>query len=255
MDKVIKGLPNTDDPLNPLKQFTAARIAIGRAGVSIPTKQSLEFNLAHAHARDAVYSVLDIDALSEKLKPFGLPVLALHSKAENRAQYLQRPDLGRKLKKSSAHKLEDNAGDYDIVIIIADGLSATAVNEHAVNLLQKLISLLVAAKLKLAPVCLMEQGRVAAGDKVAHLLNAKFSVLLIGERPGLSAADSIGAYLTYDPKPGLTDESRNCISNIRPKGLPSKLAAEKIFYLIQESFRLKLSGVALKDNQGLISNL
>ena len=253
MDKLIKGLPNTDDPLNPLKEFTAARIAIGRAGVSIPTKQSLEFNLAHAHARDAVYSILDVDGLSDKLKQFDLSTLHLHSKAENRAQYLQRPDLGRKLKKSSTHKLEDNAGNYDVVIIIADGLSATAVNEHAVSVVQKLIPLLSAAKLKLAPICLIEQGRVASGDKIAHLLNAKLSIMLIGERPGLSAADSIGAYLTYNPKPGLTDESRNCISNIRPKGLPSKLAAEKIFYLVQEAFRLKLSGVGLKDNQGLLN--
>jgi ethanolamine ammonia-lyase small subunit len=253
MDKLIKGLPNTDDPLNALKEFTAARIAIGRAGVSIPTKQSLEFNLAHAHARDAVYSILDVDGLSDKLKQLGLQTLHLHSKAENRAQYLQRPDLGRKLKKSSAHKLADDAGNYDVVIIIADGLSATAVNEHAVSAIQKLIPLLSAAKLKLAPICLIEQGRVASGDKIGHLLNAKLSVMLIGERPGLSAADSIGAYLTYDPKPGLTDESRNCISNIRPKGLPPKLAAEKIFYLIQEAFRLKLSGVGLKDNQGLLN--
>jgi ethanolamine ammonia-lyase small subunit len=253
MDKLIKGLPNIDDPLNPLKEFTAARIAIGRAGVSIPTKQSLEFNLAHAHARDAVYSILDVDRLSDELKQFELPMLHLHSKAENRAQYLKRPDLGRKLKKSSTHKLEDNAGNYDVVIIIADGLSATAVNEHVVSVIQKLIPLLSAAKLKLAPICLIEQGRVASGDKIAHLLNAKLSVMLIGERPGLSAADSIGAYLTYNPKPGLTDESRNCISNVRPHGLKPKPAAEKIFYLIQEAFRLKLSGVVLKDNQGLLN--
>jgi len=254
MDKLIKGLPNTDDPLNPLKEFTAARIAIGRAGVSIPTKQSLEFNLAHAHARDAVYSILYVDGLSDKLKQFDLPTLHLHSKAENRAQYLKRPDLGRKLKKLSAHKLEDNAGNYDVVIIIADGLSATAVNEHAVSVIQKLMPLLSAAKLKLAPICLIEQGRVASGDKIAHLLNAKLSVMLIGERPGLSAADSIGAYLTYNPKPGLTDESRNCISNIRPHGLKPKPAAEKIFYLVQEALKMKLSGVGLKDNQGLLNS-
>ena len=253
MDKLIKGLPNIDDPLNPLKEFTAARIAIGRAGVSIPTKQSLEFNLAHAHARDAVYSILDVDGLSNKLEQFDLPTLHLHSKAENRAQYLQRPDLGRKLKKSSTHKLEDNAGNYDVVIIIADGLSATAVNEHGVSVTQRLITLLSTAKLKLAPICLIEQGRVASGDKIAHLLNAKLSIMLIGERPGLSAADSIGAYLTYNPKPGLTDESRNCISNIRPYGLKPKAAAEKIFYLVQEAFRMKLSGVGLKDNQGLLN--
>jgi len=254
MDKVIKGLPNHDDHLTPLKEFTAARIAIGRSGVSIPTKQSLQFNLAHAHARDAVYSELDFDTLTESLKQLDLPVLHLHSKAEDRAEYLQRPDLGRKLKKTSANQLKENAGEYDVVIIIADGLSATAVNEHTVKLLQLLLPMLAFAKLKLAPVCLVGQGRVAVGDKIGHLLNAKLSVMLIGERPGLSAADSIGAYLTYDPKPGLTDDSRNCISNIRAQGLPAKLAAEKIFYLVQEAFRLKLSGVGLKDNQGLIGS-
>jgi ethanolamine ammonia-lyase small subunit len=252
MDKIIKGLPNPDDELKPLKEFTAARIGIGRSGVSIPTKQSLQFNLAHAHARDAVYSMLAVDDLTAELKQFNLPLLSLHSKADNRAEYLQRPDLGRKLKKSSANQLKEMAGDYDVVIIIADGLSAEAVNTHAVPLLKVLMPLLAASKIKPAPICLIEQGRVASGDKIAHLLNAKLSLMLIGERPGLSAADSIGAYLTYNPQPGLTDESRNCISNIRSKGLPAKLAANKIFYLIQEAFRLKLSGVALKDNQGLI---
>jgi ethanolamine ammonia-lyase small subunit len=253
MDK-IKGLFYPDDVVSPLKEFTAARIGIGRAGVSIPTKQSLEFKLAHAHARDAVYSELDIDGLSDNVQQFNLPILILHSKAENRAQYLQRPDLGRKLKKSSANQLKDHAGDFDIAIIIADGLSAAAINENAVALIQQLIPLLTAAKLKLAPICFVEQGRVAVGDKVGHLLKAKFSIMLIGERPGLSSADSIGAYLTYEPKPGLTDESRNCISNIRPQGLTFKPAAEKIFYLVQEAFRIKLSGVGLKDNQGLIGH-
>jgi ethanolamine ammonia-lyase small subunit len=251
MDKVIKG-SISDDSSNPLKEFTAARIGIGRSGTSIPTKQSLAFKLAHAHARDAVYSRLDIDGLSVNIKQFNLPVIVLHSKAGNRAEYLQRPDLGRKLKKSSANQLKEYAGDYEVSIIIADGLSAAAINENVINLLKYLIPLLVAAKLKLAPICFIEQGRVAVSDKVAYLLNAKLSIILIGERPGLSSADSIGAYLTYAPKPSLTDESRNCISNIRPQGLAFKPAAEKLFYLVQEAFRMKLSGVGLKDNQGLI---
>ena len=254
MDKVIKGLTTHDSPLNPLKEFTAARVGIGRTGTSIPTKQSLAFKLAHAHARDAVYSVLDIDGLSNDIKQFNLPVLLLHSKAGNRAEYLQRPDLGRKLKKSSANQLKEYTGDYDVSIIIADGLSAAAINENVIGLLNHLIPLFTAANLKLAPVCFVEQGRVAVSDKVAHLLNAKLSVILIGERPGLSSADSIGAYLTYGPKPGLTDESRNCISNIRPQGLMIKPAADKIFYLIQEAFRMKLTGIGLKDNQGLIGH-
>jgi len=254
MDKVIKGLTTHDSPLNPLKEFTAARVGIGRTGTSIPTKQSLAFKLAHAHARDAVYSVLDIDGLSNDIKQFNLPVLLLHSKAGNRAEYLQRPDLGRKLKKSSANQLKEYTGDYDVSIIIADGLSAAAINENVIGLLSQLIPLFTAANLKLAPVCFVEQGRVAVSDKAAHLLNAKLSVILIGERPGLSSADSIGAYLTYGPKPGLTDESRNCISNIRPQGLMFKPAADKIFYLIQEAFRMKLTGIGLKDNQGLIGH-
>lgn len=254
MDKVIKGLTTYDSPLNPLKEFTAARVGIGRTGTSIPTKQSLAFKLAHAHARDAVYSVLDIDVLSNDIKQFNLPVIILHSKAGSRAEYLQRPDLGRKLKKSSATQLKEYAGDYDVSIIIADGLSAAAINENVIGLLSQLIPLFTAANLKLAPVCFVEQGRVAVSDKAAHLLNAKLSVILIGERPGLSSADSIGAYLTYGPKPGLTDESRNCISNIRPQGLMFKPAADKIFYLIQEAFRMKLTGIGLKDNQGLIGH-
>jgi len=245
-------LENTN-PFKPLKAFTAARIGIGLVGSSVPLNHSLEFKLAHAHARDAVYSVLDAEGLSSSLKLFNLPVLHLHSKADNRARYLQRPDLGRKLNDASLDQLEDH-GNMDIVIIIADGLSATAVNQNVNSLLELLIPKLLAVKLKLAPICLVEQGRVAIADEVAYGLKAKLSLMLIGERPGLSAADSMGAYLTYNPKPGLTDEMRNCISNIRPMGLTYNLAADKIFYLIQEAFKRKLSGVLLKDNAGLLGN-
>ena len=240
------------DPLSLLKDFTAARIAIGRVGNSIPLKQSLEFKLAHAHARDAVYSVLDIEGLFNSLNVFNLPILHLHSKAQTRHKYLKRPDHGRQLNEESSVQLKDYGNGYDVSIIIADGLSATAVNENAFGLLEILIPMLSSAKLKLAPICLVEQGRVAIGDDIGHGLNARFTILLIGERPGLSSADSIGAYLTYNPRPGLTDESRNCISNIRPQGLTSKPAADKIFYLLNEAFKRKLSGVGLKDNAGLI---
>jgi ethanolamine ammonia-lyase small subunit len=242
------------DPIASLKEFTAARIAIGRVGSSIPLKQSLQFNLAHAYARDAVYSILDVDGLLTKLEVFNLPVLHLHSKAMTRHKYLKRPDHGRQLNEESEELLKDYSTGYDVVIIIADGLSATAVNENTFGLLQILIPMLSGAKLKLAPICLVEQGRVAIGDDIGSALNAKFSVILIGERPGLSSADSMGAYLTYNPRPGLTDESRNCISNIRPQGLTHKPAADKIFYLINEAFKRKLSGVALKDNAGLIDH-
>lgn len=248
-----KELPRYD-PLTSLKEFTKARIAIGRAGVSIPLQQSLDFRLAHAHARDAVYSHLDVDKLIEELKVFGLPITHLHSKALTRQKYLKRPDMGRMLDEGSVPQLDVYSGVYDVVIIIADGLSAAAVNDNTFNLLHLLIPKIQAANLNIAPICLAEQGRVALGDDIAYRLGAKFSIVLIGERPGLSAADSMGAYLTYNPKPGLTDESRNCVSNIRPHGLKYKPAADKIFYLMTESFKRKLSGVALKDNAGMIGD-
>lgn len=250
MDKDVEII----DPLISLKEFTAARIAIGRVGTSIPLQQSLEFKLAHAHARDAVYSTLDADNLTDKLKALEMTVLHLHSKALSRHKYLKRPDHGRQLSEESTALLTDHSTEADVAIIIADGLSAAAVNENAYKLLKLLVAKLKAADYKIATACLVEQGRVAIGDDVAYGLNAKFSLVLIGERPGLSSADSMGAYLTYDPKPGLTDESRNCISNIRPHGLTHKQAADKIFYLINESFKRKLSGVSLKDNAGLLDH-
>jgi ethanolamine ammonia-lyase small subunit len=195
---------------------------------------------------------MDTEALADILMQFNLPVLQLHSRPESRAQYLQRPDLGRLLDELSVNRLSDQIANDGIVLILADGLSATAINQNALDLLKLLIPKLQAAKLKLAPLCLVEQGRVAIADGVAAELGASLSVILIGERPGLSSADSMGAYLTYMPKPGLTDDSRNCISNIRPEGLPIAQAADKLFYLIQESLSRKLSGVALKDNEGLL---
>lgn len=250
MDKITK--PGNNEPLSFLKEFTAARIAIGATGNSIPTAQSLEFKLAHAHARDAVYSVLDTAGLEGALAQFHRPVLQLHSMADNRAQYLKRPDMGRKPNEESLNRLADQITGDDVVIIIADGLSATAINQNVLALLQMLIPKLMAAGVKIGPLCLVQQGRVAIGDDIAHELKAKLSVVLIGERPGLSSADSMGAYLTYGPKPGLKDNSRNCVSNIRPGGFDVATAADKIFYLIQESFRRKLSGVQLKDNEGLL---
>jgi ethanolamine ammonia-lyase small subunit len=240
------------DPLFSLREFTAARIALGRTGTSIPLKQSLAFKLAHAHARDAVYSVLDTDKLTAAFKAFNLPVLHLNSKATDRQNYLTRPDMGRKLNETSLDLLKDYDTGADVAIIVADGLSAEAVNENAVDLLQMLMPLLNDLKLKIAPISLVEQARVAIGDDIAYGLKANLSLVLIGERPGLSSADSMGAYLTYNPRPGLTDEMRNCISNIRPEGLSYKPAADKIFYLTQEAFKRKLSGVNLKDNAGLL---
>ncbi|MBE7171016.1 MAG: ethanolamine ammonia-lyase subunit EutC [Williamsia sp.] len=240
---------NKHDPWEPLKQFTAARIAMGRAGSSIPVSNLLQFNVAHAHARDAVYSVLDREVLVEGLEQSGLPLLQVHSQARNRQEYLQRPDLGRLLDERSLEILNQHAGTpCDVSLVVADGLSARAVNAHAVAVLEVLTAMLQAAGHTLAPVCLATQARVALADPLAHALHARLSIILIGERPGLSAADSLGAYITYAPRPGLTDESRNCISNIRPQGLPYQPAAHRIFYLVQEALRRGLSGVGLKDN-------
>lgn len=254
MAKVSKKVPVVDDgSWAALREFTAARIAIGRTGNSIPLNELLDFKLAHAHARDAVYSELDVEGITSNLQQFKLPLYRLHSKASNRAKYLKRPDYGRKLNEESLNQLAAcDVTATDIAIIIADGLSATAVNLYAVELMQSLLPKLLNAGLTLAPLSLIEQGRVAIADETAYAFRARLSLILIGERPGLSSPDSMGAYLTYNPKPGLTDESRNCISNIRPDGLPPSAAADKIFYLISEALKRKLTGVDLKDNAGLL---
>ena len=242
------------DLWHPLKAFTAARIALGRTGTAIPLKEVLEFKLAFAFAKDAVYSALDTEGLEEKLKVLGLPIYTLKSKATTRAEYLQRPDWGRLLNDASIDLLKNNRPEtpYDVAIIIADGLSATAMNKHAFPVVELLIKALNSMSYTIAPLAIVEQGRVAIGDETGYGLNARLSVVLIGERPGLTSPDSMGAYLTFNPKPGLTDESRNCVSNIRPEGLSYELAAHKILYLIQESLRLQLSGIELKDNAGNI---
>jgi len=251
MDKIEQEQPNTPDPWASLRGFTAARIAIGRTGNSIPLQQVLEFKLAHAHARDAVYSKLDVDALRDSLGQFKLPVHHLHSRATHREKYLTRPDYGRRLDDPSAEQLQ-NQLPVTIAIVITDGLSATAINQYAVGLLQLLIPKLMAANMGTLNITLVEQGRVAIADEIGQAFAAVLSVILIGERPGLTAPDSMSAYLTYQPKVGLTDETRNCISNIRPEGLDIPAAADKLFYLIAESLRRKLSGVELKDNYGLL---
>jgi ethanolamine ammonia-lyase small subunit len=242
----------TQDNWQSLKTFTAARIAPGSTGVAMPLKEVLDFKLAHAHARDAVYSLLNETDLVTDLQQFQLPIYVLNSKVHSRHEYLQRPDFGRQLNETSKKQLEkSNAVPADVALILADGLSATAINNHAIPLLNVLIPLLQQAGFSIAPLSIVHQGRVAIGDEIGVLLKAQFSLILIGERPGLSSPDSMGAYLTYNPMVGLTDESRNCVSNIRPEGLSYQAAAEKIFYLINESFRLRYSGVALKDNAGL----
>lgn len=240
------------DEWHSLKAFTQARIALGRTGTSIPLKESLQFKLAHAYARDAVFAKLNAKKFEDTFNGWHLPYYLLHSKATDRNIFLQRPDLGRRLNEASVQQLISSYHNNQISIVIADGLSATAINQHALPVLKLLLDKLNTDNFSVAPICIAEQARVAIADEIAFLLNAQLSVILIGERPGLTAADSLGAYLTYAPKIGLTDESRNCISNIRPNGLHYKFAVEKIFYLITEAFRLRISGVGLKDYTGLI---
>ncbi|WP_420149510.1 ethanolamine ammonia-lyase subunit EutC [Spirosoma sp.] len=241
------------DEWESLKAYTNARIALGRTGVSIPLRESLRFKLAHAHAKDAVYSNLDIAELQTTLAPANLPIHYVRSRAENRDTFLQRPDLGRLLDDTSTEKLQQlNLPPADISLIIADGLSATAVMQNAAPVVNSLVEKIRQAGYSLAPVIVVEQGRVAIMDAIGGLLRSQLAIILIGERPGLSSFDSMGAYITYAPQPGLTDERRNCISNIREQGLPPAMAVDKLLYLIQSAFRLQLTGVALKDNDGLL---
>ncbi|MBE7178360.1 MAG: ethanolamine ammonia-lyase subunit EutC, partial [Mucilaginibacter polytrichastri] len=218
------------------------------SGTSIPLNETLKLKLAHAHARDAIFSEVDKENLRVKTAGFGLPVVDVYSCAGNRTTYLQNPEAGRKLTPESAAELQNFTAKNSIVMVIADGLSALAVNEQAVPLLEFLIPALQKNGHKISCIALAEQGRVALADEIGAITEADLSIMLIGERPGLSSADSLGAYLTYQPKPGLTDDSRNCVSNIRPQGLPLRIAAEKIAHLVNEACRLKLSGVKLKDN-------
>ena len=241
------------NPWRQLRQFTAARIALGCAGVSMPTAPHLAFQLAHAQARDAVHVELDDAGLARSLSAaLGLPCLTLHSAAPDRATYLRRPDLGRMLDVQSRRALaafERPAAGYDIGFVIADGLSALAIERHAVPFLRSWIDS-AGAGLAMAPLAIVRQGRVAVGDETAQLLGVQLVVVMIGERPGLSSPDSMGLYLTWQPRPGLTDERRNCISNVRLAGLGYADAAHKLHYLASEARRRGVSGVGLKDDSG-----
>jgi ethanolamine ammonia-lyase small subunit len=215
-----------------LRSFTPARVALGRTGHSLPTAELLRFRLDHARARDAVYEELDTASL-------GLPHELLHSAAPDRTTYLRRPDLGRKL----AADMQLEKGDYDAAIVIADGLSASAVHHHAAPLLEALRPLLEGWNL--APLTVVLQGRVAIGDEIGQRLGARQVAILIGERPGLTSPDSLGIYLTWDPRPGRTDAERNCISNVRTEGLSYSAAAAQLHFLMNEARVRKLSGVGL----------
>jgi len=249
------------NPWGKLRQFTSARIALGRTGLSMPTAPQLAFQLAHAQARDAVYHPLDVEkckaSLSENLALPEHHCLTLHSAASDRAMYLKRPDLGRQLNKTSQETLkpysqtvsgsEEHTRPYDVAFVLVDGLSALAIELNAVPFLKLANSHLVEQGFSVAPFSIVEQGRVAIGDEIGALLGAKLVVVMIGERPGLSSPDSMGLYITWAPKVGLTDESRNCISNIRQEGLSFDEAERKLNFLITEAHTRKLTGVALKD--------
>jgi ethanolamine ammonia-lyase small subunit len=232
------------DPWAKLRLTTRARIGLGRAGDAMPIKDVLEFQLAHAKARDAVHTKLDVAALKAEIGD----VIIVKSEAESREIYLRRPDMGRRLHKDCEALL--TPGDYDAVFVIADGLSATAVAANAVPMLKAAMARL--ADFKIAPVVIATQARVAIGDDIGERLGAKLCAILIGERPGLSVAESLGIYLTYNPKRGVRDSARNCISNIHTKGgLSYDGAADTLVWLMRESLRRKLTGVDLKEEAGL----
>jgi ethanolamine ammonia-lyase small subunit len=239
------------DPWAALRPRTPARIGLGHSGVSLPTSAHLDFQLAHARARDAVHQALDVGLLLADLERVGLSSVAVRSAASDRRQYLERPDLGRRLDARSRDlvaRAAASAGSPDLVVIVADGLSALAVQRHAVPVLAALVPALEADGWRRGPVVVAEQGRVALGDEIGELIGAELSAVFIGERPGLSSPDSLGIYLTWSPKIGRTDAERNCISNVRPDGLSYVTAAARLRFLLTEARRRKLTGVGLKDD-------
>ncbi|NMG32122.1 ethanolamine ammonia-lyase subunit EutC, partial [Aromatoleum evansii] len=238
-------------PWGRLRRFTPARIALGRAGTSIPTQAQLAFQLAHARARDAVHHVLATEDLRAGLVQRGRAVATVRSAAPDRRTYLQRPDLGRRLDEASHARLAtlgaaDDAA-YDLAIVLADGLSAFAIEQNALPFLDALLPRLTASAWTLAPLVIAEQARVALGDDIAMTLHARMVAILIGERPGLSSPDSMGIYLTWQPRIDTIDAQRNCISNIRREGLDIEHAADKLHWLMGEARSRQLSGVLLKD--------
>lgn len=230
-----------------LRSLTPARVGLGRTGVSQVTRDVLDFARCHAMARDAVHAHIESAALAAALSEIaGGETLRLHSAAADRTAYLQRPDLGRKLDEPSRKLLNQSAqaGGCELALIVADGLSALAAERHAAPLVKELLTRI--EYWKIAPPCVVEQGRVAIGDEIGAALGAQIAVMLIGERPGLSSPDSLGAYITWQPRPGRTDAERNCISNIRAEGLTYAEAATQIAFILIEARRLRLTGVTLK---------
>lgn len=245
----LQSAPVEDDSVwASLRQLTAARIGLKRTGASLATVPLLDFKLAHARARDAVHEALDEAKVIADVAPLGVPVLAVASAAEDRQHYLMRPDLGRQLAQGAEAILRPHAGSYDVAFVIADGLSARAVQNHASPVLASLLPAPQNEGWRIAPLVVARHGRVAIGDAIAALLGADCVAVLIGERPGLTAPDSMGAYLTWQPRAETTDADRNCISNIRPEGIGYADAAFKIAHLLCRMRARRLSGVLLKDD-------
>jgi ethanolamine ammonia-lyase small subunit len=236
-----------------LRTLTPARIAIGRAGGGVPTPAWLDFQAAHARARDAVHAKLDVIAMLEKITAQGLTACNVHSAAESREEFLRRPDLGRALSAESKARLSEPMVAPDVVIVVGDGLSSIAVERNAVSVLEYLCPQLRAAGLQLAPIILAEQARVALADAIGEIMQAKLSIMLIGERPGLSAADSLGMYLTYAPRIERVDSERNCISNIREGGMGAEEAAAQAADLVRSMLAHRASGILLASRVGRLA--
>jgi ethanolamine ammonia-lyase small subunit len=239
-----------------LRDFTPARVSLPTTGHSIATKEVLNFQLAHAQARDAVHTLLDFSTFAQRLETelsilaqASIPILKLRTNAPNRLVYLRQPDLGRRLHPDSAAGLQP--ASYDLAIAIADGLSALAVERHAIPILTHLLPRLLAAGWTIAPLALVQQGRVAIGDPIGFLLGASLSLVLIGERPGLSSPDSLGAYLTWRPHPDRTDADRNCLSNIRHGALSPESAAARLFWYLEAARTKQITGISLKEGSHL----
>jgi len=237
---------NLPGPWDALRRLTAARIGLKRSGASLATAPLLEFQLAHARARDAVHEPMDDTRLEKDLATIGLPVLTIASQATDRPQFLMRPDLGRQLSSEAERALAAKKGAYDVAFVISDGLSASAAQKHAAPLLAEIIPAL--KDWRIAPLVIVRLGRVGAGDAVAAALNATCVVILLGERPGLTAPDSLGAYLTWKPRPDTTEADRNCVSNIRPEGVRYADSARTIVHLLRAMRAGGVSGIALKDD-------
>jgi ethanolamine ammonia-lyase small subunit len=247
----MKTPPPPSRSMRDLRDLTPARVGLGRAGASMPTQALLEFTLDHARARDAVHAAFDIPALISGLNDLGLAAFDVSSRARNRKDYLRRPDLGRTLDPASQHLLASHNGNScQLAIVIGDGLSPTAVKAHAIELIRSLIARLALERIEIGHAVVASGARVALGDEIGAILGACMILMLIGERPGLSAPDSLGAYLTFAPRPGRTDAERNCVSNIHGAGLGYDEAAFKIAWLIREGLAREVTGVALKDDSG-----